>query len=85
MPFGGGRFYGPELLTLMTSALDNAWQEAKERPGMFGDAQATREAMAILIMRAVDDGLRAPEHLKRIALLATDDRIVSHLQRKHRS
>ena len=83
MPFGGGRFYGPELLTLMTAALDSAWQEAKEHSG-GGDKQATRDAMAFLIMRAVDDGLRAPEHLRRIALLATDDRIVSHLQRNHR-
>jgi hypothetical protein len=84
MPFGGGRFYGPELLTLMTSALDSAWQEAKRRPGGGGDEQATRDAMAFLIMRAVDDGLRAPEHLRRIALLATDDRIIGHLQRNHR-
>lgn len=84
MPFPG-RHYGPELLTLMGSAIDSASQEAHGLPrvGPTLDAKMTRNAMAFLIMQAVDEGLCEPEHLKRVAMLAADNRIVPILQRRH--
>ncbi|HEX9870292.1 MAG TPA: hypothetical protein VGC99_17195 [Candidatus Tectomicrobia bacterium] len=72
MPFSGGS-YNPDTLTLMTSALDNAWREAETR-GIAADFDATdtRKAMALLIMAAVDEGVRDPDHLKRVALTVID-------------
>ena len=50
-----------------------AWREAKTR-GVAADFDATdtRKAMALLIMAAVDEGVRDPDHLKRVALGTID-------------
>ena len=66
MPFSG-RAYNPEMLALMTGALDEAWREAKARTAELDETDA-RKAMAFLIMAAVDEGVRDPEGLKRVAL-----------------
>ena len=73
MPFSG-RTYDPDLLAAMGRALDEAWREA-EAQGVAADLDATdaRKAMALLIMAAVDEGLRDSDHLKRVALGAIDD------------
>ena len=73
MPFSG-RSYDPELLALMAAALDGAWREADAR-GVAAYLEPTdaRKAMALLIMAAVDEGLRDPDHLKRVALSSIDD------------
>ena len=74
MPFSG-RAYDPDLLALMTRALDQAWGEAQASAAAAGlDEADTRKAMAFLVMAAVDEGLRDPEHLKRVALGVIDAR-----------
>jgi hypothetical protein len=58
--------YGPELLKLMTDALDAAWGD--HRSGDAIASRAMRTAMASQIMKAVDAGERDPERLKLAAL-----------------
>jgi hypothetical protein len=64
--------YNPELLKLMTDALDAAWGD-QPYPNGIG-AQARRTAMAFQIMLAVGAGDRDLERLKLAALNATADR-----------
>ncbi|GEM_PF-3945459 len=52
--------YGPELLRLMTEALDGAWLQARE---MVRDAELGRLVLASAIIEQVDRGVRSPEAL----------------------
>ena len=73
MPFSG-RVYDPETLTLMTHVLDEAWQGVQaDHLAVVPDAMRT--TMALLIMQAVDNGIRNPEHLKRLAMIAVEARL----------
>jgi hypothetical protein len=58
--------YDPELLKLMTDALDAAWGD--HRSGDDIASRAMRTAMASQIMKAVDAGERDPARLKLAAL-----------------
>jgi hypothetical protein len=64
--------YDPDLLMLMTGALDAAWGDQPHPNGI--DAQARRTAMAFQIMIAVAAGDRDPERLKIAALNAAAGR-----------
>ena len=73
MPFSG-RVYDPETLAFMTHVLDEVWQGVQaDHPSV--DPDAMRTTMALLIMQAVDNGIRNPEHLKRLAMIAVDARL----------
>ena len=65
-------YYDPELLKLMTSALDAAWGDRRSRHGI--DDLGLRTAMAFQIMTAVAGGDRDPERLKLAAFNATAGR-----------
>ena len=73
MPFAGS-VYDPETLTLMTHALDAAWEELRSDHPALDPAQ-TRKTMALLIMQAVDNGVRDPAPLKQLAMLAIKGRL----------
>jgi hypothetical protein len=64
-------YYDPELLKLMTSALDPAWGDRRSH-GI--DDLGLRTAMAFQIMTAVAGGDRDPERLKLAVLNATAGR-----------
>jgi hypothetical protein len=61
--------YEPELLKLMTDALDAAWRD-QQRASDDIAGRAMRTAMAFQIMTAVSAGERDPERLKLAALSA---------------
>ena len=52
--------YGPDLVRLMTDALESAWAEAFGAPG---DSELRRLVMASAILEQVDLGVRAHEEL----------------------
>jgi len=56
--FNGG--YGPELIKLMTQALDSAWRKSS---GVSKDVELARLVMANAIIDEVDAGVRAHEAL----------------------
>ncbi len=60
-----GECYDPEMLTLITCALDAAWDEVEFA---LDDRKGLRTIMALRIIAAVRDGERDPEHLKELAL-----------------
>jgi hypothetical protein len=73
MPFAGSA-YDPETVTLMAHALDEAWEELlSDHPTL--DPVRTRKTMALLIMQAVDNGVRDPAPLRRLAMLAVKGRL----------
>ena len=73
MPFSGGA-YNPETVVLITRALDAAWKDVlADHPAL--DPDDTRKTMALLIMRGVDNGIREPDHLKRLAMIAVEGRL----------
>jgi len=77
MPFSD-RVYDPETLALMTRVLDETWQAVLSKSVYRAlDPTRTRRAMALLIMKAVDDGQRDPDHLKQVAMLAVEGRSTS--------
>jgi len=64
------RGYGPELIKLMTQALESAWRQSS---GLSKDVELARLVMANAIIEEVDAGVRAHEVLvvsARNALLA---------------
>ena len=65
--------YDPELLKLMTDALDAAWGDRRRSWDDIA-SRAPRTAMAFQIMTAVGAGERDPERLKLAALNATAGR-----------
>ena len=68
MPFTG-RFYEPQTLTLMESALAAAWTEAeKKAEASSRNSAVLRTSMARRIMEAFDAGIVDLEALKRAAL-----------------
>jgi hypothetical protein len=52
--------YGPELIKLMTQALDSAWRQSS---GLSKDVELARLVMANAIIEEVDAGVRAREAL----------------------
>jgi hypothetical protein len=74
MPFSG-RVYDPETLGLIARVLDETWQAVLSKSVYRAlDPGRTRRAMAMLIMQAIADGHRDPDHLKRVAMLAIEGR-----------
>jgi hypothetical protein len=65
-------YYDPELLKLMTGALDVASRNQRSGDDIAG--RAMRKAMAFQIMTAVGAGERDPERLRLAALNATASR-----------
>jgi hypothetical protein len=66
--------FEPELVTLMGSVVDEAWEEAQCRLSFPTAADPTelRNLVAVRVMAAVANGLKDPERLKAIALEALD-------------
>jgi hypothetical protein len=65
-------YYDPEILKIMTDALDAAWGD--HRSGDDIASRAMRTAMAFQIMTAVSAGERDPERLKLAAMNAAAGR-----------
>ena len=58
------RFYSPETVSLMTAAFDRDCQSISKR--MIDNAD-TKETLALIILRLVDQGERGPERLAEAA------------------
>ena len=71
MPFRDAA-YDRETISLMTSALDAAWEEAQSRGLTRTPADVARAMMASTILAAVANGERNPTRLKNLALRAVD-------------
>ena len=72
MPFSE-RVYDPETLRLMTQVLDDTWQAVLSKSVYRAlDPTRTRREMAVLIMQAVDGGVRPPDNLKQVAMRAIE-------------
>ncbi|KAB2937104.1 MAG: hypothetical protein K8F92_11990 [Hyphomicrobium sp.] len=66
---GDGAF-DPEILSIMTGALDAAWAEVESRNAMRGEPEKAgiRRALALRIMAAARAGQRDPARLRDVAL-----------------
>jgi hypothetical protein len=62
--------FEPELVALMGSVVDEAWEEAQCR--LSADPSELRNLVAVRVMAAVAIGQKDPERLKAIALEALD-------------
>jgi hypothetical protein len=72
MPFSD-RAYDIATWRLLHQVLEEAWQDILSRSVYRAlDPSRARRAMALLIMQAIDQGQRDPEHLKRIAISAIE-------------
>lgn len=73
MPIPGAS-YDPELVKLMSDALEQAWADVASitevAPNV--DQVAIRKLMAARIMAGVEEGVRDPDELKTLALNAVD-------------
>jgi hypothetical protein len=68
MPFSD-RAYDTATLRLVHEVLDEAWQAVVSKSVYRAlDPSRTRRAMALLIMDAIDQGERDPDHLRRLAI-----------------
>lgn len=64
------KIYGPETLSLMDHALEQAWRELKRR-GTVVDADAARERLTTTIVALASVGETDSAKLKRFALNAS--------------
>jgi hypothetical protein len=64
------KMYGPETLSLMDSALEQAWRELKRR-GNVVDADAARSRLTTTIVALASVGETDSAKLKRFALNAS--------------
>lgn len=64
------KIYGPETLSLMGRALEQAWQELKTR-GDVADATSTRSQLTTTIVALASVGETDSAKLKRFALQAS--------------
>ena len=60
-----GRIYSPDTVAVMTAAFDRVCQSVSHR--MDGN-EATRQTLALIILRHVDRGERDPKRLADVAL-----------------
>jgi len=65
------KIYGPETLSLMDSALEQAWRELKSR-GDVVDASAARSRLTTTIVALASVGETDSAKLKRFALNASN-------------
>jgi hypothetical protein len=65
------KIYGPETLSLMDSALEQAWRELKSR-GDVVDASAARSRLTTTIVALASVGETDSAKLKRFALNASE-------------
>jgi hypothetical protein len=65
------KIYGPETLSLMDSALEQAWRELKSR-GDVADANAARSRLTTTIVALASVGETDSAKLKRFALNASN-------------
>ena len=65
------KMYGPETLSLMDSALEQAWRELKRR-GNVVDANAARSRLTTTIVALASVGETDSAKLKRFALNASN-------------
>ena len=65
------KMYGPETLSLMDRALEQAWRELKRR-GNVVDANAARSRLTTTIVALASVGETDSAKLKRFALNATN-------------
>lgn len=66
-------YYDPELVQLMTGAMDDACAELRVKEG---ESNLVRLMMSVRIMSAVNAGERDPERLRLLALHSVDGRCV---------
>jgi hypothetical protein len=73
MPIPGAS-YDPELVALMSDALDQAWADVANITEIApsADQTAIRNLMAARIMAGIEEGIRDPSELKTLALNAVD-------------
>jgi hypothetical protein len=73
MPIPGAS-YDPELVKLMSEALEQAWSDVASITEVAPSADQTsiRRLMAARIMAGVEEGVRDPGELKTLALNAVD-------------
>jgi hypothetical protein len=64
------RIYGPETLSLMDNALEQAWRELKSRGDMI-DAKSARSRLTTTIVALASVGETDSAKLKRFALHAS--------------
>jgi hypothetical protein len=64
------KIYGPETLSLMDRALEQAWRELKQR-GTVVDATAARKRLTTTIVALASVGETDSAKLKRFALIAS--------------
>jgi hypothetical protein len=64
------RIYGPETLSLMDNALEQAWRELKSRGDMI-DAKSARSRLTTTIVALASVGETDSAKLKRFALQAS--------------
>jgi hypothetical protein len=67
------KIYGPETLSLMDSALEQAWRELKSRGGVV-DAKSARSRLTTTIVALASVGETDSAKLKRFALQASSPR-----------
>lgn len=60
------RAYGPGDLRAMTAAYEKARQRL---PKHFQESETARRKLALLVFRAVNRGVRDPEHIADLAML----------------
>ena len=65
------KMYGPETLSLMDRALEQAWRELKRR-GNVVDANAARSRLTTTIVALASVGVTDSAKLERFALNASD-------------
>lgn len=66
-------YYDPELVQLMTGAMDDACAELRVKEG---ESNLVRLMMSVRIMSAVNAGERDPERLRLLALHSVDGRCI---------
>jgi hypothetical protein len=64
------KIYGPETLSLMDTALEQAWRELKSR-GNISDATSARSRLTTTIVALASVGETDSAKLKRFALAST--------------
>ena len=70
MPFSNYRDnFDPETLAILEAAFNEAWEVLTASGGIF-DQEATRDALADLIMSFAAEGETNPKRLKELALSA---------------
>jgi hypothetical protein len=61
--------YSPEMLAVLESAFNEAWNTLERSGGIFDEAE-TRRQLAELIMSFASEGENDPKRLKQLALAA---------------